>query len=231
MLFEGGQGLGKILKAGLPAEFIYSFAIIVCSLMIYFGTKEIYQLSSHKGIKYFRQAFLFFAFAYFFRSFLKIIIIYFNFHGIIQICPRFIIGSVLLFLFLYFGSMAVFYLLYSVLWKKLSHYTLYLFHLIAFMIAIFSVLLDNPFVYLGVNIILFVFILISVYILYKESRGKGKKKLNLCTIYFLLLFFWLLNIIDILIPAILQSFQIFIYIISLGIFLLILYKVLKKVGS
>ena len=49
------------ITLGIGAEIIYSFVIIVCSLMIYFGTREIYNLSSYKGIKYFRQAFLLFA--------------------------------------------------------------------------------------------------------------------------------------------------------------------------
>lgn len=48
-----------LLDLRLGTEVIYSFVIIVCSLMIYFGTKELYELSSYKGIKYFRQAFLF----------------------------------------------------------------------------------------------------------------------------------------------------------------------------
>jgi len=52
-----GQGLGKLMNAGISGEIIYSFVIIVCSLMIYFGTKELYKLTSHKGIKYFRLSF------------------------------------------------------------------------------------------------------------------------------------------------------------------------------
>ena len=58
-----GQGLGKLINLNIGTEIVYSFVIIVCSLMIYFGTKELYKLTSHKGIKYFRQSFLFFAFA------------------------------------------------------------------------------------------------------------------------------------------------------------------------
>ena len=53
--------LGNLLPHALGTELIYSFVIIICSLMVYFGTKELYELSSYKGIKYFRQAFLFFA--------------------------------------------------------------------------------------------------------------------------------------------------------------------------
>ena len=45
------------LSPGMTTEILYSFVIIFCSLMIYFGTKELYELSGHKGIKYFRYSF------------------------------------------------------------------------------------------------------------------------------------------------------------------------------
>ena len=62
-----------LMSLGFGSELIYSFVIILCSLMVYFGTKELYELSSYKGIKYFREAFLFFAIAYAFRSVIKFI--------------------------------------------------------------------------------------------------------------------------------------------------------------
>ena len=66
--------LNHMMGMGMSSEIIYSFVIIFCSLLVYFGTKEIYELSSHKGIKYFREAFLFFAIAYFFRFLIKVIL-------------------------------------------------------------------------------------------------------------------------------------------------------------
>ena len=229
------QGLGRFASIGFGTEIIYSFIIIACSLMIYFGTKELYELSSHKGIKYFRQAFLFFAFAYFFRSFIKFVMIYFNVGAILDISPRtfgFAFGQITLFIFMYFSSMAIFYLLYSVMWKKWNGGSkkIYLFHLLAFVIAISSILFRNPFVYLGMNFLLLFFVIFTFYISRKQSKQK-KTKHNLHIIYVLLFSFWILNIIDILIPNFFQTFQLFIYLASSGIFLAMLYKVLKKVGS
>ena len=40
-----GQGMGKFMGIGFGTEIMYSFVIIICSLMIYFGTKELYELS------------------------------------------------------------------------------------------------------------------------------------------------------------------------------------------
>jgi len=222
-----------MIAANFSTEIIYSFIIIICSLMIYFGTKELYELSYHKGIKYFRYAFLFFALAYFFRSFIKLILFYFNVQGIFLISPRVmnpLISQITLILFMYFSAMAIFYLLYSVMHKKWNTDKILFFHLISILIALFSVLSKNPFSYIGLNIILLIFIIIVVLISYKDSIKKTKTH-NLYTFYVLLLFFWILNIIDILIPRFLEAFQLFIYLASSGIFLLMLYKVLKKIGN
>jgi hypothetical protein len=216
---------------GFGTEIIYSFIIVVCSLMIYIGTKELYELSSHKGIKYFRQAFLFFAIAYFFRSFIKFILMYFNIREIGEFSPIFF-GSFTLLLFMYFSSIAIFYLLYSIVWKKWNNNlnTVYLFHVIALIISMISLLFRNPVIYFGLNILLILFALITIYYSYKNSKTKIKGH-KLYIIYVLLLVFWIFNIIDVLIPAFFQTFKLFLYLISSGIFLLILYKVLKKAGS
>ena len=202
--------------------------------MIYFGTKELYELSSHKGIKYFRQAFLFFAIAYFFRSFIKFALVYFNERAILDICPRTImptINHITLFIFMYFSSMAIFYLLYSVMWKKWNGNPnkLYLFHLLAIALSIIMLVSRNPLVYLLVNIFLLGFVIMGVYISHNEKKSKLKHN-NLYTIYILLFIFWIINILEILIPKYFQTSKLFIYLASIGVFLTILYKVLKKSG-
>ncbi len=220
--------------ANLGTELIYSFVIIICSLMIYFGTKELYELSQHKGIKYFRLAFLFFALAYFSRSFIKFFIIYFNAGNILEISPRILapaITQITLMIFMYFSSMAIFYLLSSVIYKKwkINSKKIILFHLVSIMIALCSIFSASPFTYLILNIFLFAFILTTVLVSYKSKRKNKTHKLYF--VYTLLLFFWILNIIDILTPIFLQIYQIMIYLASSGIFLIMLYKVLKKVGN
>ena len=221
-----GQGLGRLANLGIGSEIIYSFVIIVCSLMIYFATKELYELSKHNGIKYFRLSFLFFALAYFFRSFIKIILFYFDNLELRLILPTF--GNITLLLFVYFSIMAIFYLSYSVLHKKWRNpYTIYLFHIIAILSSLIMTLSGFPLsLYLFLNLLLFLFIVYTVYISYHQS--KKKKHLNLYVIYLLLSIFWIFNILDILVPNFLQTFQLIIYLFSSGIFLAILYKVLRR---
>ena len=141
-------------------------------------------------------------------------------------------GPLSLFLFMYFSSMAVFYLTYSLMWKKWNNNSkkIYLFHAIALIISIVSIFLINPFVYFGLNIFLLIFVVIIFYISHQDQK-KRKRKNNLYAIYALLFIFWILNVIDILIPDFIQNIQLFIYLVSSGIFLMILYKVLKKTGS
>ncbi|MBT6735338.1 hypothetical protein HN706_03110 [Candidatus Woesearchaeota archaeon] len=236
MVGEGiGQSFGKFTSIGFGTEIIYSFIIISCSLMIYFGTKDLYELSEHKGIKYFRLTFLFFALAYFFRSFIKFVLIYFNSGQIRDIYSGifyFGLGKITLFIFMYFSSMAIFYLLYSVMWKKWARNSkkIYLFHLLAFAIAISTIIFRNHSVYLCVNFLLLIFVVFTYYISRKQINQK-KRKHNLHIIYTLIFFFWIINILDILIPNFFQTFQLFIYLASSGIFLIMLYKVLKKVGT
>jgi len=232
-IFEGFRGAGfrNILGLGFGAEIIYSFVIIVCSLMIYFGTKELYELSSYKGIKYFRQAFLFFAVAYFFRSFIKFILGYFNIKEIFEFSPG-VFGGFTLFLFMYFSSIAVFYLLYSIMWKKWNGDSnkIYLFHGLALIIALISAVSRNPLAYFGINVLLLAFVALVVYAAYKHPKNKIKSH-NLYIIYLLLFIFWIFNIIDILVPDFLQTFKLFMYLTSSGIFMIILYKVLKNTGK
>ena len=227
---EVSRGLGKLMNQGLQIEIIYAFVIIICSLMIYFGTRELYKLSGHRGIKYFRLGFLFFAFAYFFRSFIKVVLLYFNKEEIRAIAP-FLFGSVTLFVFIYFSVMAIFYLLYSVIWKKLDKKLdkIWIFHLIALIISFILVSSGNPIVgYLLLNILLFGCIIFMVYKAYHQSKKKG---FNLYVIYGLLVIFWILNILDILVPSFVQGFQLLIYMASIVVFLMIVYKVIKKTGS
>jgi len=222
----------RFISNTLQTEIIYSFVIIVCSLMIYFGTKELYELSSYKGIKYLRKSFLFFAVAYFFRSFIKIFFIIMSPPRIMNYSPV-LFQFISLFIFIYFSSMAVFYLVYSMMWKKWKNHSnrIYIFHILALAASSVSIFFNSAKIYLMINVIIFVFITIMIYSAYHNSEKHSKKKLNLYAIYILLFIFWILNVLEILIPELLRTFQLIVYLASLGIFLSILYKVLKKSGS
>ena len=217
-----GPAMKDIVNMGLGAEIIYSFIIIACSLMVYSGTKELYELTKHKGIKYFRLSFLFFAIAYFFRSFIKIILITMDMREIREIAHLF--GSITIFLFVYLSSIAILYLLYSVIYKKWKKDKSYIIHIIAIILAITTIIFASPITYLTINALLLILIIIAI-------KSSHKKKNKLHTIYILLSVFWIINVLDILIPNFFQTFQLLIYLSSLGIFLTIVYKTLRSIGK
>lgn len=203
--------------------------------MIYFGTKKIYELSSYKGLKYFRQSFLFFALAYFSRSFIKFFLFYFDASKILNISRNasyILISHLTLFIFIYISSIAIFYLAYSLMWKKWrsEKLILTLLHLIAVLFALVILFSNSIAYYILINIAIIVFVSFCIYSSYNGNKIK-KRSHKLYIIYFLLSGFWLLNVIEILIPSYLENFQILIYISSLTLFLIMLYKVLKKAGD
>jgi len=225
----GRQLLAQVSHASLATDLLYSFIIIAIGLMIYFGTKELYNLSSHKGIKYFRLAFLFFSISFFFRSFIKLFVVFFDVPEIFYINMQFL-GTISLFIFMYSSSIAIFYLLYSVMWKKWNGDKILLFHILAIIVAVIVLIIKSHVTILLIHLILFIFISIITYISYKNSKKKRKGK-HLHGIYILLFAFWILNILDIVVPNALQTFQLLIYLASIGVFLSILYKVLKRLGA
>ena len=220
-----------LLPPQIGVELIYSFVLIVCSLMVYYSTKEMYELSSYKGIKYFRESFLFFAAAYFFRYFIQFILSFFNLRDILEFSPMYL-GWISLFVFLYASSMAVFYLLYSVMWKTWNHSRskLFLFNVLAIIMAVVGSSFRNIGVSLLINVILLAFVLFVLLIAKRDSKDKKTGK-GLFVIYLLLFIFWILNVVYILIPQFLELYKLAIYLISILLFMIILYKVLKKTGN
>jgi hypothetical protein len=219
------------LSPQLGFELIYSFVIIICSLMVYHSTKEMYELSSYKGIKLFRRAFLFFAIAYFSRYFIQFFLLSLSLNSILEFSP-FFVGVTSLFIFLYSSSMAIFSLLHSIMWKKWgdSKSKAVIFNLLAGIIALIGISIRGMGMYLLLNIIILIFVSFVLSVAYKDSKRKNKEK-SLFIIYILLSVFWILNVIDVLVPNFLQLFQLVIYLISIALFMAILYKVLKKSGN
>ncbi len=218
-----------IMDMGMLLELFYSSIIIMSSLMIYLATKEIHDLSGHRGIGYFRNAFLFFAIAFFFRFMTRYLITELNIARFLNIHPVFL-AIATSFVFLYASTMAMFYLIYSLMWERIDkdHKWVSLLHVLALLIAGISILsIENVMILLVVQAIVFLFIAMESYRSYAKSRRK-RKIFNTYVIYYLLFVFWILNIIDILIPNFLQFTQVVVYIASAVTMLMILYKVLRK---
>lgn len=212
-------------------ELTYSFVIIFCSMVIYLSTKEMYKISGHPGIKYFREAFIFFAFAYFFKSFISFLFIFLDIHEMFEFISVFS-GVITLFLFMYASTMAIFYLLYSVVWKKFKgqKYIVPLLHVLVILISAGSILYKSAWLLVALQVAIFVFITVYNYLTYQKLDIK-KRAGSIHVIYFFLFIFWMLNLSDILISGFGPIFEFIVSLASIGIFLTILYKVTRNVGS
>ena len=212
------------------ADFLYSFVIILISLIIYFSTKEMYELSSYKAMKYFREAFLFFALAFFFRIFIDVLLVVYEFAEAFSLSPN-LVGLGALFFFMYSSTMAIFYLLYSVLWKNLKKYKFMplILNLVAVIISAVSILLSDVRVILLFQIFIFLFMVILNYLVYLKSKT-SKIKRELYSLYLFLFVFWVLNIFDLLSSHFYPFIELVVYAVSVVLFVLVLYKVVKRVG-
>lgn len=179
----------------LIVELTYTLIVVFFCFTIYYRTREIFDLTRHEGVKYFRITFLFFGFAYisrFISVLLKLIVvtfdIYFPIH-IIGIFPLVFIG--------YFSTMAILSLTYSILWKKLhvNHtflkHTFLLFNVIAVLISGIAFFSRSPSILVLAQAVLLILtsIIIASYI-FSNSR----KISRLYMLYILFFLFWIVNL-------------------------------------
>lgn len=209
---------------------IYAFVIVIASLIIYLTTKELYELSNHKGIKYFRLGFLFFGIAYAFRFLTQWVLVQYSYSIASLLNPE-TLGSIALAIFMYANTAGILYLWAGVQWKKIKNQksAIPLLHIIAAGITILSISTSSLLILLAVQ--LFIIVVLAVTTYNATKKKKAKHFFGTYVIYLLLALFWMLNIIDVLVPNALQTMQLLIYLASLGLFLFIQYKVVKKTGG
>ncbi|MBI3623462.1 hypothetical protein HY212_05290 [Candidatus Pacearchaeota archaeon] len=92
-------------------KLIYALLIVAICIAIVLKTHKLFRLSSHNGIRYFRNAFFFFGLGFASRYFLKFIF---------QIDSLTYYAHLPIFIFEFFIVMAGFFLLYSLIWRKLD---------------------------------------------------------------------------------------------------------------
>jgi len=215
-----------LINPNFLVELVYSIILTISCLIIYFKTSEIYKLTSHKGIKYFRMTFLFFAASYFLRFFTKMLVLGLFLSGTRPHAREVIpLTSLLL---LYTGFMATFYLLYGLSRKRLGKIlpeTTDVLHVVAIVLSSIIVFLGIPIILIAIILSFLLYLLFVGYSDYTKSRKKTSSQFYI--VYFLLILFSMLNIVDIIIPDVFGVIQTLIYVFSISLFLLILYKVLK----
>ncbi|NMG83750.1 MAG: hypothetical protein GIS02_06070 [Methanosarcinales archaeon] len=175
----------------LAVELAYTLIVVFLCFTIYYKTREIYDLTRHEGINYFRLTFLFFGFAYisrFISILLKLMVITFDIDF-----PRHIFGIFPLVFIGYFSTMAILSLTYSILWKKLQiKHSFLIFNVIALLISGIAFISRSSFILTLSQAVLLIFT--SIIIVYYIISKSGKIS-RLYILYILFFLFWMVNII------------------------------------
>lgn len=200
---------------GVGIDLVYSFVIFLICLIVYIETREISKLSSYKGINFFRNTFLFFGISYLLKFILALDVFS---RGINLVGDAIFFGVVL-----YASLMAGIYLIMAIGNKKLPKNIgkwIFLIHALAILFAIIVLLTNNFLVYLIFQILILV---VGVVLLYSD-----RKKASMLIIYQLLLLFWILDIVEVFVPKFFGGVQLIISLVSIGVFILVLYKIIKS---
>ncbi|MFH1324723.1 MAG: hypothetical protein ABIH64_05730, partial [Nanoarchaeota archaeon] len=212
------------------SETIYTLVILIFCMLVYFKTKEIYDLSKHKGIQFFRYAFLFFGLAYASRIILYVMIFSesISFEPIrrgktifMQLLP---VSNLVV---AYLSTLAILYLIYSTIWKKMDiEHFLIVSNIVALFVAVVAFVSRSPSIISIIQLVLLVVLIIFS----TKKKEKDKKKTHARALYILIAIFWLLNLL-VLNPVRRLPLQVLLFfqIASIGVFVAIYYKVHKWV--
>lgn len=207
---------------------IYTLVVGLVCLIIVLRTDKLFRLSLYQGIRYFRNAFLFYGLAFILRYLLGAIYIFSNFDIVYLRAMRIV--------FEFFLIMAGFFLIYSLFWKKfeagrksfssLFNIRIVIFYALTLILVILDYLWKTYFFMFSSQIFLFSCASVISYINYTEN-----KKTKFLRLYFIVM---VLNLITWILNFIVAGFfewsrngVIGIYILNLAVFLIFLYGVIK----
>jgi hypothetical protein len=209
-------------------KIFYALVIAMICAFIVIKTNRLFKISSHQGIRYLRNAFFFYGIAFIIRYFLGVL----SFQGDLGQIYNFLIQI----FFESFIIMAGFFLLYSLLQKKIEsevnfnslfNQKVILFYGIAFVIAIIDFLWKTSYLMFISQIMLFAYASIIGFINYKKN-GRKHKFLKFYFMAMLLSFTaWILNALAAVYFNWDKGIMMSIYGINIIFFLLFLYGIVK----
>ncbi len=198
---------------------LFVFTIMISSYVIFRITTEIYKLSEHKGIRFFRKGFLFMAVSYVFLLLNLILAFIFSFRFMSEYKFLFVLHSL-------FYLIGVCFLLSSIYSKKVEDSQIYIISLAVFIIGfIFQAKLF---------VLIYIFLLVlflGVVSILKYIKNRKKKFAQIYLIYIVFFSSWVLSflankvfVLDLISRLVSQC-------ITAIVFLYMLYLVNKKLGN
>ena len=220
------------IRMGQPIEFLlielaYFLLVTGSSLYIYFKTKEIYDLTKHKGIYHFRNIFLYFALAYFFRL-AQLMLMFSRQIFYLDIFPRQFMPYNFFFV-TYFSTLAIMSVIISSNARniKLNNTKLnILLHAVSFVVSVLSILYLTPFALVLLQTLTFMAGLIAIL---AGTKGKASSHITQNKVTYVLLFiFWVVNIFAFQGMHVPLEIKLPVYLVSVGVFISILFRVRKR---
>lgn len=205
------------------SELLLSGLIIVFCFAIYLKTHEMFALTKHRGIYFFRIAFLFLGISYFLRLGFRLSMVISMISD--NALPREFMFPLFLVTTGYFSTFAIIALFLSASWKRFRRSpTKYVIHGIAMLIALLAFLTREPMMLIAAQILLLALTAVFAYVYHSHS---GKR--NSLLVYYILLFiFWILSLAPFSPRRMLSHESFFmLHLIPLAIFSLIIYKIYK----
>jgi len=203
-------------------ELVFTTLAVVFCFLIFFRTKESYELTKYTGIKYFRDAFLFFGLSYVVRFLLALIMLSkFAFDIFI---PRELFMPLFILPVGYFSTMGIFYLIFSSVWKGFNNKYLLVFgHMVAILLSVISFVTHSHIILLLLQCILLVIAVIARFVIHSEKKGISQIKI----LYLLVAGLWLINLLVLDRKRPMHGFEFVFQILSLIVFVVIYHKVSK----
>lgn len=206
-------------------EVLFTVIAVVFCFLIYFKTKESYELTKYEGIKYFRYAFLFLGLSYLFRFLLELTM--FSRFAFDFIVPKEMFALFFILPLGYFSTIGIFYLVRGSVQKKfnISNF-LIMSHSIAILLSVVSFFMRSHMILLYLQ-----FALLIIVLMLNFSMSLKKMKISKIKIlYVLVAALWLINLLSTgqrrpFPPEVGAIFQI----ISLVVFAFVYYKISKWV--
>ena len=200
----------------------YSLIIVFICLIIVLRTNKLFKLSYHEGIRYFRNAFFFYGLAFATRYFLI-----------------FVSSPFLRIVFEFFLVMAGFFLIYSLLWKRIEgkkpsessliNTKIFIFYAFALIISFLDYLWNHYYFMFFSQIFIFILAVIISYENFKKSRDRN----TFLRFYFIAMVFslaaWILNFIACYFFNWRLRWVVGVYVLNIIVFVLFLYGVVRVI--
>ena len=208
-------------------EIVYTVIIVFFCLAIYLKTKESYDLTKHKGIRYFRDAFLLFGLSYLIRFFF--FTFFFSSFKFGFLISRELLAILFMALTGYLSTIAVFYLISSSIWKQINNwYFLVTGHIVAIVLSLVSLItMSHSMSHIMLLYLQSIAIIIAIVLSFVIPK-MGNKISQVKAFYVLIYIFWLINLWAIAPKGVFPfAIKLVFQMLSLIVFTIIYYKVSK----